>query len=111
MASKSDKYYISKTLDEIEIILKYTNNITYEEFMHDEKLIDATMFRLTQMIEQIKNISDEFKQLHYEIPWVDIIGFRNRLVHEYGSTDYSTVYEVISNDIYEIKEIFESSLN
>ena len=78
--------------------------------MSDGKNIDATIFRLQQMIEHIKNLSIEFKGKHNEIPWGDIVGFRNGLVHEYGSTDYSTVFEVVSKDIYGLKELFEEIL-
>ena len=43
---KTDRYYVNLILDDIEKILKYTNNVSYEEFMEDEQLIDAILFRL-----------------------------------------------------------------
>lgn len=110
MGSKNDKCYMEKALAEIEIVISYTKGLSYDEFMSDTRNIDATVFRLQQMIEQIKNLSVEFKEKHNEIPWGDIIGFRNGIVHEYGSTDYSTVYEVISRDIYQLKELFENNI-
>lgn len=110
MANKNDAYYMEKALLEIEIIINYTKGLSYEEFMSDGRNIDATVFRLEQLIEHIKNLSPEFKNNHSNIPWGDIIGFRNGLVHEYGKTDYTTVYEVVSKDIYELKELFESNL-
>ena len=63
------------------------------------------------MIEQIKHLTPLFRQEHPSIPWGDIIGFRNGLVHEYGKTDYTTVYEVVNRDIYELKELFENNIN
>ena len=108
MGSKPDKYYMEKALFEIEAIIQYTNGLSFEEFMCDAKTIDATMFRLQQMIEHIKEISTNFKEKHSEIPWFDIVGFRNRIVHEYGKTDYTTVYEIITVNIYELKELFEN---
>lgn len=108
MGSKPDKYYMEKALFEIEAIIQYTNELSFEEFMCDVKTIDATMFRLQQMIEHIKEISSNFKEKHSEIPWVDIVGFRNRIVHEYGKTDYTTVYEIITVNIYQLKELFEN---
>lgn len=108
MGSKPDKYYMEKALFEIEAIIQYTNGLSFEEFMSDVKTIDATMFRLQQMIEHIKEISTNFKENHSEIPWVDIVGFRNRIVHEYGKTDYTTVYEIIKVNIYQLKELFEN---
>lgn len=108
MGSKPDKYYMKKALSEIEAIIQYTNGLSFEEFVGDVKTIDATMFRLQQMIEHIKEISSNFKEKHSEIPWVDIVGFRNRIVHEYGKTDYTTVYEIITVNIYQLKELFEN---
>ena len=109
MNDKNDAYYMEKALVEIGVIINYTKGLSYEEFMSDGKNIDATIFRLEQMIEQIKHLSLEFQHTHSNIPWVDIIGFRNKLVHEYGKTDYTTVYEVVSKDIYVLKELFESN--
>ena len=108
MGSKPDTYYMEKALSEIEAIIQYTNGLSFEEFMSDIKTIDATMFRLQQMIEHIKEISANFKEKHSEIPWVDIVGFRNRIVHEYGKTDYTTVYEIITVNIFQLKELFEN---
>lgn len=69
------------------------------------------MFRLQQIIEKIKNISQEYKHNHEEIPWGDIIGFRNGIVHEYGKTDYTTVYEIITVDIYTLQRLFSGVKN
>lgn len=111
MVNKNDVYFMEKALFEIDIIIKYTNGLSYEEFMSDGKNIDATIFRLEQMIEHIKHLSPEFQQEHSNIPWGDIVGFRNGLVHEYGKTDYSTVYEVVSKDVYELKELFQNNIS
>ena len=107
---KNDSFYLEKALLDIDTIIKYTKEKTYDELMSDNQLIDATMFRLIQLIENIKKISFEFKELHLNIPWGDIMGFRNGIVHEYGETDYTTVYEIVSKDIFELKDLFESSL-
>ena len=58
------------------------------------------------MIENLNQISDEYRQEHSKIAWKQIIGFRNKIVHDYGKTDYSVVYEIISSDIYRLKEEF-----
>lgn len=101
---KSDKYYIEKVKENIDVIIGYTANKSYDEFVSDDFLIDATMFRLIQMIENLNQISDEYRQEHSKIAWKQIIGFRNKIVHDYGKTDYSVVYEIISSDIYQLKE-------
>lgn len=75
--------------------------------MNDDVLIDATMFRLVQLSENMKMLSDDFKSKHKNIPWGLVFGFRNGIVHDYGKTDYSIVYEIVSKDIYTLKNEFE----
>lgn len=104
---KNDKYYIDLAKKDIEKIIQYTKDISYEEFLNDEQLIDAVMFRLVQMVENIKKITNKFKEEHNEIEWNEIIGFRNKIVHDYGKTDYNVVYEVIKEDIQKLKTIFQ----
>lgn len=111
MRNKEDKYYIEKALNEINIIIKYLNNKSYEEFVSDEQLIDSIMFRLIQLGEHIKKMSLEFKDDYPNIPWGKILGFRNGIVHEYGMTNYMTVYKIISQDILDLKILFESMVN
>ena len=108
---KNDNYYIEKALNDIDIIIKYTSGKTYEEFMSDETIIDATMFRLIQMTESIKNISLEYKEANSQTPWGEIVGFRNGIVHEYGETDYTVVYDIITKDIYDLKTLFDESIS
>ena len=103
---KDDKYYASKSIEHINLIQQYSNNLTYDEFMADQKVNDSIMFRFIQLIENIKNLSDEFKNKNPQIPWGDIIGFRNGIVHEYGHTDYRSVHKTFhGSDLDELKEV------
>ena len=47
----------------------------------DFELRDATMYRLQTLAESTQRLSAVFKETHPEIPWDDIAGFRNRVVH------------------------------
>lgn len=107
---KNDKYWACQIVNNINTIQKYIANKSYEEFLSDGELIDAIMFRLIQLIENIKNISPEFKEQYNYIPWGKIIGFRNGIVHEYGETDCTIVYETATQDLEELKEIFNDLL-
>ncbi|MDO4198059.1 MAG: DUF86 domain-containing protein [Erysipelotrichaceae bacterium] len=104
---KNDKYYIDKALENINAIIGYTQGMDKETFVSEEMLLDAVMFRLVQMTENINRISGEYKEKHPEIPWGLIAGFRNGIVHDYGKTDYTIVYEIISSDIYNLKDMLE----
>lgn len=107
---KNDKYYIEKVIENIDAIILYTKGLEYNDFINNPLVLDATMFRLVQMAENITHISKEYKEVHSNIKWGQIIGFRNGIVHDYGKTDYSIVYEIISCDIYKLKADLEENI-
>lgn len=102
--TKNDEYYVNKVIEHIDSIILYTQDKDYNSFINNSLLIDAVLFRLVQMAENINHISKEYKNNHLAIKWGQIAGFRNGIVHNYGNTDYSIVYEIISEDIYNLKE-------
>ncbi len=107
---KNDGYYFSKIVEDIKTIKNYLNNASYEQFVNNSQMLDAILFRLVQIIENIKNVTDEFKGQHPEIKWGKTLGFRNGIVHNYGKTDYTVVYQVITKDLDELKNLFERYL-
>ncbi len=108
--NKNDKYYAHKIIENIDAIEKYVLGKSYEEFVSDGELIDAVMFRFVQLIENINNISSDFKLKNNRIPWGEIAGFRNGIVHEYGKTDFTIVYETACNDLNDLRNTFERIL-
>ncbi len=62
------------------------------------------------MVENVKFLSDEYRNNHKEIPWGQIIGFRNRLVHAYTKTDYMIVYKNITRDLVTLKKVLVNSI-
>ena len=105
---KNDGYYAQKAIENIVAIQNYLADKSYDEFLSDNELIDAIMFRLIQLVENIRKVSQEFKDNNPQIPWGKIIGFRNGIVHEYGNTDYEIVYETITQNLNELKCLFET---
>ena len=67
---KNDEYYKNQALIHIEAIIEYTKDISYDEFIHNELLFDAVMFRLMQIIENIKLIFGTFKMNIEKYTWV-----------------------------------------
>lgn len=105
---KDNQYYISKILKDLNFLIVHTKDLMEEEFKQDEVLLDSILFRLIQIAESIRNLSNEFRDRNPQIPWVDITGFRNRIVHEYGEVDLSIVFHIIKIDIYELIKLFDS---
>ena len=96
---KNDQYYTSKIITDMEFIIKHMKDVSIESFGQNEVLQDSMLFRLIQISENAKRLSDSFKNSFHDIPWVDIYGLRNRIVHEYGHVAISIIYETLEDEI------------
>ena len=65
----------------IKRLKKMMEGISKETFLNDLRLQDASAFDISTIGEAASNVTDEFKALHPEIPWIQMRGLRNRLVH------------------------------
>lgn len=66
-------------------------NIDITEFSTNEILLDSMLFRMIQISENARKLSDEYKQQCNNIPWNALYGLRNRIVHDYGNVDLRVV--------------------
>ena len=101
---KNNDFYLMKTIDEIDLILDYSKNLEIKDFLEKPVVLDGIVFRMIQMSEHMNNITQEFKMMHSNIDWINIKGFRNRLVHNYGGVDLQFVYNAIKEDIPKLKK-------
>ena len=104
---KNDNYYIQKIKKDLEFIVVQMQNTDLEELNTNEILLDSMLFRMIQLSENAKRLSEEYKNLRKNIPWNAMYGLRNRIVHDYGNVDLSVVYETLKNDIPELLEKFK----
>lgn len=101
---KDDAYYVRKIHNDLSFIVKHTEGIEITDLNENELLLDSMLFRLIQISENAKNLSEEYRNAHSEIPWTAIFGFRNRIVHDYGGVDLYVVYYTLKDDIPELLE-------
>jgi len=104
---KDDSYYLKKLKKDIDFITAHMQDIDEEDFSADEVLQDSMMFRLVQISENARKISDSFKAAHEQIPWGDVYGLRNRIVHDYGMVDLHIIYSTLVRDIPELMNQLE----
>lgn len=107
---KTNEYYVKDIITNLDFIIDHMLGKTKEELEQDEVLTDSMVFRLIQISEISKNLSDEFKDEHSDISWNDITALRNRLVHDYGNVDMSIVFDTLTKDIPELKKQIEKVL-
>lgn len=99
---KNDAYYIQKIRQDLEFIVIHMQDIGIQELNENEILLDSMLFRMIQLSENAKRLSEEYKQERKIIPWNAIYGLRNRIVHDYGNVDLDVVFETLKNDIPEL---------
>lgn len=80
-------------------ILDFTSDMDLDSFLNDAKTIRAVAFELITMGEAVRAIPVEFKQDHPTIPWANIQGIRNILVHEYYRLDEEILWKTVTDDI------------
>ena len=94
----TDEMYLKHILDAIEKIEAYTS-VGRATFLTASHWQDATIRQLEIIGEAARLVSAQTKDEHPEIPWKQMIGMRNRLVHEYSSINFKTVWDTINNDL------------
>ena len=99
---KNDEYYVGKILKDLRFIVKHMSGVGFEKLSEDELLLNAMLFSLIQVQENTKKLTEEYKADHSNIPWVDIAGLRNRIVHDYGNIDLLVVYSTLTQDVPEL---------
>lgn len=80
---KDPKVYLRHILEAIEKIERYTKGMSKDEFFGNELVVDAVTRNIEIIGEATKNLPADFKKKHSNIPWKDIAGMRDRLIHFY----------------------------
>jgi len=101
---KRDVLFIRHILDAIELIEEYLEGVDYEEFLNDRMLQDAVIRELEIIGEATKNLSNEFRDKHPEIPWRQMAGMRDKLIHGYFGVDVNAVWDTAKRDLPVLKK-------
>lgn len=104
---KDDRYHIKKIIEHIDFILDKTDGLSLEEMKNNELLIDSVMFRFIQIAEEAQEISSSFKEKTESLPWHQLNGIRNRIVHAYDKIRMDIVYDTISKDLKPFRNALE----
>lgn len=95
---KDDRLYLSHIVEAIDRILDYAST-GEANFREDLKTQDAIIRNLQVVGEAVKNVSTETRVTHPEVPWRDIAGMRDRVVHDYFGVSLEIVWDVVANHL------------
>lgn len=104
MSKREIGFLLEDLLEAGEKIKSYTAGFSKETFFGDNKTIDAVIRNLEIIGEASNRIPEEFKIENAEIPWRQLVGLRNRIIHEYFGVDLDIIWNIIQNDLQECLE-------
>jgi uncharacterized protein with HEPN domain len=108
--TRNSKLFLTDILDCMVKIDKFIKGMQYEEFVADDKTSSAVIRKLEIIGEAVKNIPMEVRNKYLEIPWKEMAGMRDKLIHWYFGVDYELVWKVIKEDLPNLKPKFEKIL-
>jgi len=100
--------YLKDMLENIEKVNYFIENLTYEDFKADERTNFAVIRCLEIVGEASKSIPKEIKSKYNDIPWKDIAGLRDKIVHGYSEINLFRVWLVVKEDFPILKEEIEN---
>jgi uncharacterized protein with HEPN domain len=86
-------------LEAARLIRGYMRHVTFEQFLADNEKRDAVALRLSILGEAASRISAETQKALPSVPFQQIRGLRNRIVHDYGAIDFKIVWRVTQDEI------------
>ena len=102
-----DDAYVLDMLLASRKVQRFTKGLAWEHFERDEIVQNAVMRQIQIIGEAARKVSPEYQESHPEVPWRDIIGMRNRLVHEYFRILPARVWHVVEKHIAELVQLLE----
>lgn len=99
-----DEQIIKKIIQEIDIAGDMIQDKNLEEFNSDEMLKRAVCMTVINIGELVKNITDETRQKHKEIPWKAAAGLRDIAAHKYQTLKIGDVYQTVTEDFTKLRE-------
>src|SRR3990172_3625443 len=106
---KDDRVYLEHILDCLEAITNYSSE-GRETFLRDRKTHQATLRELQELAESAQRLSPSLRERHPEVPWGEMGGSGNVLVHNYLGINLSRVWEIIERDLPILKRTMAAAL-
>lgn len=107
MSEREPKLLLEDIVESIDKIIAYTEGLSYDEFVMDEKTLDAVVRNFEIIGEAAVRLPETVKEKNTNVDWHQIRGFRNRLIHHYFGIDYEIIWDVINDTL----PTFRSQIN
>lgn len=107
---RDPKLYLKDILEAMEAIERFVDGIGFETFEGDDMRVSAVIQKFEIIGEASKSVPESIKQKYTTVPWRDMAGMRDRLIHFYFGIKYDLVWNTIKQDIPEVKPLIREIL-
>jgi uncharacterized protein with HEPN domain len=107
----ANQIYVHHMIDATDEIQKFLDGLSYLDFINDPVRMHAIVRLFEILGEAAGKLSDEFKAKNPNIPYADIIGMRNKLIHHYMEVDFEILWKVYEEDLEDLKKALQSALS
>lgn len=101
------RLYLDDILEAINKIENYTKDLNVDLLMKDDKTFDAVIKNLMIIGEAAKNIPENIRENYNDIPWKEMAGMRDKLIHEYFGIRYDVIWKTITLRLPQIKPLIK----
>jgi uncharacterized protein with HEPN domain len=108
---RNTSLYLQDIAESISAIEEYTEGITEEGFYSNRQVQDAVVRRLEIIGEAAKNVPEDFRDIHREIPWEKIAGTRDIIAHGYFGVKLERIWDIVKQNLPELKKQIASIMD
>ena len=104
MTKKDDLIFVEHVLESIANIELFIKDASKQSFLKNKEKQSAIIRQIEVIGEAVKNLSNSFREKYPIIPWKDIAGMRDKLMHHYFGVDLNAVWKVVKEDLPDLKK-------
>lgn len=108
--SRDANVYLVDIAERCRRVLRYVSNLDEAAWAEDELTQDAVARNLEVIGEAVKRLPADMRKEHQGVPWQDIAGLRDILIHEYEGVDYAIIWDVAVNEVPSLLRAVEALL-
>lgn len=102
--ARDELVYLRHILDAINTVEEYLQDVNEENFKATRLLQDGTIRQIEIIGEAVRHISKDIRKSYPEIPWQDVAGMRDKLIHGYFGVDIEKVWDTAQDDLPVLKQ-------